>query len=148
MTPGALPVLGVLIVDDCPDTTDSMALLVRMWGHRVHSANDGPTALRLAEQHCPDVVLLDLGMPRMNGWEVARQLRKILGLQEALVVAISGYAFAADQRRSLEAGCDRHLSKPVSPELIRELLATRAKEIHGHVSGELDTTPYRTGEGG
>jgi len=139
--------LCVLVVDDCLDTTDSLALLVRAWGYRVRVANDGPAALRLAAADPPDAVFLDVGMPRMTGWEVARCLRKMTGLEGTLLVAVSGYGLADDQRRSLEAGCNLHLIKPVAPETIRGLLAARDKEIRDHVPRELDLHAHWPGDG-
>src|SRR5579871_4374991 len=105
--------------------TVSMALLLGLWGHNVQTAADGPSALLLAEVYRPDVVLLDVGLPGMDGHQVALRLRGSLGLRQALVVAVSGYAQAADRRRSLAAGCDLHWVKPVEPADLRRLLAAR-----------------------
>jgi len=127
--------LCVLIVDDCTDTTESLAVLARVWGFQAHIANDAQTALWLATEHCPDVVLLDVAMPGMTGWQLARRLREVRGLEKALLVALSGYASEADCRHSFEAGCDRHLVKPADPEQVRLLLAGREKEVQGHDPG-------------
>jgi two-component system CheB/CheR fusion protein len=135
--------MSVLIVDDCADTTDSLGVLARVWGFEVHIANDAKTALRLASEYSPDVVLLDVAMPGMTGWQLARRLREVGGLEKALLVALSGYASEADCRHSLEAGCDRHLVKPADPEQLRLLLVEREKENRGH--GTEGTDPAAAG---
>jgi len=114
----------VLIVDDCEDTTAAWKLLAELWGHRVEVVNKAEEALQAARQCHPAVVLLDLGMPQMDGWELARRLRNEPALKETLLVAISGFGQAEDLRRSREAGCDHHLTKPVEPEKIRQILAS------------------------
>jgi len=113
----------VLIVDDCEDMTAAWKLLAQWWGHRVEVAHKGEEALRTARECHPAVVLLDLGMPPVDGWELARRLRSEPALKETLLVAISGFGQAEDLRRSREAGCDCHLTKPVEPEMIRQILA-------------------------
>jgi CheY-like chemotaxis protein len=114
--------LQVLVVDDCPDTTGSLAFLLNLWGHQAQVANSGPEALRLAAAHPPDVVLLDIAMPGMNGWEVLRQLKQLPGLKNTYLVVISGCASMEDRARSAAEGCYLHLTKPVVPELLRRLL--------------------------
>jgi CheY-like chemotaxis protein len=104
---------SVLIVDNNRDAADSLALLLRLAGHEVRTAYDGPAALDLARVWPPDVVLLDIGMPGMDGLEVARRLRQDLGLKQALLVALTGYGQDEDRRRSQEAGFNAHLVKPV-----------------------------------
>src|SRR5207244_1528744 len=98
------------------------------WGHQVHVANDGPSALHLADAHHPDVVILDVGMPHMNGWETARRLRQVPGLESIYLMVISGYGAESDQERSREAGCNVHLTKPVEPDYLRRLLAAQARD--------------------
>jgi CheY-like chemotaxis protein len=133
MTDPITPPLSVLIVDDCPDTTATLAMLTRYWGYRPLIANDGDLALRFAAEYHPLVVLLDIGMPRMSGWELARRLRQLPGLQDTLLVAVSGYGGAEDQRCSLQAGCDLHLTKPIELDRLQRLLASREEAIHGHI---------------
>ena len=100
MDPTALPPpLRVLVVDDCPDTTATMAILLRLWGHQVWVAHDGLSALAAARACRPDVVLLDVGLPGMTGWELARHLRHLPGLERALLVAVTGYGSAEEQAR-------------------------------------------------
>jgi len=116
---------GVLIVDDCPDTSSSMAFLARAWGHKAHTAATGKAALALAAEHRPAVVLLDIGLPDMTGHELARRLRQLPGMADAFIAAISGYSQPTDLARSTEAGCQMHLVKPVDLDLVRRLLAER-----------------------
>ena len=113
----------VLVVDDCADTTASFLLLARHWGHEPHAANDGQSAVALAAQVRPDVALVDVAMPGMDGFEVARRLRSLPGLEKALLVAVTGYDTEHDRRASREAGFDLHLVKPVDPEELERLLA-------------------------
>jgi len=112
----------VLIVDDHQDSADSLGMLVRRWGHEAWSAYDGPAALALATQRKPDVVLLDLGLPGMDGFEVARRLRAIPGLEHVRIVALTGYGRSQDQRASEQAGFDLHWVKPVHAATLAALL--------------------------
>lgn len=105
----------VLVVDDNEDAAESLAALLRIFGHEVGVAFDGEQALSLAPELMPDVVLLDLGMPRMDGHEVARRMRAAPWGASMKIVALSGFGDGADRTRSLEAGCNDHLVKPVSP---------------------------------
>src|SRR5262249_22662128 len=92
----------VLVVDDNVDLTQSLDLLLRCWGHQVRVVHDGPAALASASAHPPEVVLLDIGLPGMTGYEVARHLRKQPALRKALIVALTGYGQEEDRRRSRE----------------------------------------------
>ena len=118
-----LPRRRVLVVDDNADAADSLALLLGLAGQDVRTAYDGPAALLQADTFQPDIVLLDIGMPGMDGYEVARRLRNERGLRGALLVALTGWGPGQDQRQSAEAGFDRHLVKPVDLEALKELLA-------------------------
>ena len=112
----------VLVVDDNTDSAESLALLLGLWQHQVKTAPDGPTALVLAAEFRPDVIILDIGLPKMNGYQVARELRKLPGLSKAVLVALSGYGQEDDRRQSKEAGFARHLMKPVDPEELKRVL--------------------------
>jgi CheY-like chemotaxis protein len=112
----------VLVVDDNRDAADSLAVLVRIDGHDVRVAYDGPAALAAAEAFEPDVVLLDLGMPGMDGYEVCRRLRRMPELAGVRVIAVTGWGQDSDRRRSAEAGFDHHLVKPADPDVVRRLL--------------------------
>ena len=117
--------LRVLVVEDCADTRLSLRWLLRAWGHEVGEAADGTSALTYAASHIPDVVLLDIGLPRMDGYEVARQLRALPSLGDALLVALTGFGRLADVECCLQAGCDTHLLKPCSPLVLKQLLEFR-----------------------
>src|SRR5262245_31561631 len=98
--------LRVLVIEDCPDTRTGLRHLLRRWGHEVDEAADGPVALSSVASFCPDVVLLDIGLPGMDGREVARQLRAIPGLEKALVVAVTGFGEPDNVKDCFQAGCD------------------------------------------
>lgn len=115
--------LRVLVVDDNVDAAQTLAMLVQLAGHDVRIAYDGPPALTLAEAFQPQVVLLDLNLPAMDGYEVARKLREKPETHEAVLAAVSGWGQPEDRRRSEEAGFDRHFVKPVNPNTITKLLA-------------------------
>lgn len=114
----------VLVVDDNVDSAESMALLLSLDGHDVRTAFDGPGALAIAGEFQPEAVLLDIGLPGMDGYEVAKQMRGQPGMEKALMIAVTGYGQADDRARSKAAGFDHHLVKPVDPEILSALLAT------------------------
>lgn len=122
--------LRVLVVDDNRDSADMMALLIATWGHDTEVAHEGPAALQMARELEPDLILLDVGLPGLNGLDVARQLKADPTLASTVIAAMTGYGGEDDRRRSREAGFDRHLVKPVMPEVLRALLdETRAKIV-------------------
>jgi CheY-like chemotaxis protein len=118
-----LPARRVLVVDDNADAADSLAILLRMNGQIVRVVHDGMAALEAAQCEPPDVVFLDLGMPGMNGFEVARRLRQQPATENALLVAVTGWGQAEDRRRTHEAGFDHHLVKPVDAGAVQGVLA-------------------------
>jgi CheY-like chemotaxis protein len=115
--------LRVLVVDDNRDSADSMVVLLRLAGHRVHSALDGPSALKLAVRIQPQVVLLDIGLPGMSGYEVARALRADAATHGAAILAMTGYGQDEDRRLTHAAGFDAHFVKPVNTEMLMQTLA-------------------------
>lgn len=117
-----LPKRRVLVVDDNPDSAETLALLLRLAGQDVRTAFDGPAALAEANDFRPDLVLLDIGMPGMDGYQVAQRLRKELDFRDQTLVALTGWGQDEDRRRSEEAGFDRHLVKPVEMKVLMELL--------------------------
>jgi PAS domain S-box-containing protein len=120
--------LNVLVVDDNKDAANSLALLLRQAGHDTLTAYSGASALALASENVPDVVLLDLGMPELDGYDVARLIRKKRPLKHVRLIALTGYGRDDDRQRSQEAGFDAHLVKPVEPQKLRDLLATLASK--------------------
>lgn len=123
---GATKALRVLVVDDNQDSAESLALLLGFSGHAAEVAHDGSTALEIAERQRPQLVLLDLGMPKMNGYEVCRALRKRDWAGSTRIAAVTGWGQDEDRRRTREAGFDAHLVKPVSLPALMSLLATTA----------------------
>jgi CheY-like chemotaxis protein len=113
----------VLVVDDNKDAAESMALLLRMSGHEVTIARDGAEALTLAATLKPETVLLDIGLPGMDGYELARRLRNLPGLEQVQVVAVTGYGQEADRQAAMAAGIHLHLTKPVDSQELTRLLA-------------------------
>jgi CheY-like chemotaxis protein len=122
----ALPVRrNILIADDNQDALESLALMLRMEGHEVHCASDGEEALLLAGQRKPEIVVLDVGMPKLDGCEVARRIRAESWGRGAVLVALTGWGQEVDRRRSREAGFDMHLVKPVDPATLCDMLVTQ-----------------------
>ncbi|MGH7858871.1 MAG: ATP-binding protein [Candidatus Binatia bacterium] len=115
--------LRVLVVDDNLDAAESLSAVLELAGHRVEAAHDGPGALETAKRFQPDVVLLDIGLPGMDGYEVARELRRLRLPAKPLLVALTGYGQDEDRRLAREAGFDQHWTKPVAPEAVEDLLA-------------------------
>jgi two-component system CheB/CheR fusion protein len=116
----------VLVVDDNEDAAESLAILLRIEGHEVRTAHDGLAALDVARAFQPEVILLDIGLPRVSGYEVARRFRAEEGVTKALLIAVSGYGQAEDRRQSREAGFDAHLTKPADPAVLYALVAAGA----------------------
>ena len=127
-----LPRRRILVVDDNRSNAPSLDVLLRALGQDVHTAYDGQTALELARQHHPDVVLLDIGLPVMDGYEVARRCRQEPGLEHMTLVAMTGYGKEEDRQRSQEAGFNAHLVKPVNLDDLRLLLNQPDPGTHGH----------------
>ena len=115
--------LKILVVDDNVDTARGLAKLLGLIGHDVRVAHTGPDGVQAAREHRPEVVLLDIGLPGMDGYEVAAALRRDESTREALIIAVSGYGQDQDRARSKEAGFDHHLIKPVDYDLLLALLA-------------------------
>jgi CheY-like chemotaxis protein len=115
----------VLVVDDNQDAADTLALLLELMGHRTRTAHDGLAALDAAAEFEPEVVLLDIGLPKMNGYDVCREMRKQPWGRNIYLVALTGWGQAEDQRKASEAGFDRHLVKPVEESVLQKLLDER-----------------------
>ena len=113
----------VLVVEDDQDSAQSLAMLLQIWGHRVEIAVDGHQALDAARTFEPEIVLLDIGIPGLDGYEVAARLRSEHGA-ELKLIALTGYGREDDRRRSRDAGFDRHMTKPLEPSRLRDMLAS------------------------
>ena len=118
------PAMRILVADDNVDSADCLARLLKIAGHELRVAYDGPTALALATNFQPKVILLDIGLPGLSGYEVAQRIRQNSETKNATLVAITGWGQPEDQERSREAGFDHHLLKPVNPESLQQLLAS------------------------
>lgn len=112
----------VLVVDDHVDAANSLAMLLRLRGHQVDQAYNSDDALRIAKEQRPDVILLDIGLPRMTGYKVAEHLRSLPQTRDAIIIAVTGHGLPADRQRSQQVGIDLHWVKPVDPDRLLELL--------------------------
>ena len=121
--------LRILVVDDNKDAAESLAILLELWGHEARRAHDGDAALQLGASYRPDVIFLDIGLPGMDGYEIASRLRQMPETSAATLIAVTGYGQEEDRRRSRRAGFDQHLVKPVAPESLQSLLAGLARDI-------------------
>jgi two-component system CheB/CheR fusion protein len=118
------PRLRVLVVEDNDDVARSLVMLLELWGHDAKIADRAEAALEAVQTHRPAVVLMDIGLPGMDGYEVAKMLRRQEGCDTPMLVAMTGYGQDEDRRRAREAGFDLHLVKPVDPDVLQELLAS------------------------
>jgi CheY-like chemotaxis protein len=123
-----LPILRILVIEDNADSREMLRSILELEGHRVEVAEDGTAGLEAARSFRPDVAVIDIGLPGLDGYEVGRRIRSDLGLSASLI-ALTGYGQAEDRRRSEDAGFDAHLVKPVTPEQIREALLKTAMGI-------------------
>jgi CheY-like chemotaxis protein len=117
------PKYRILVADDMRDSVDSLALMLRLAGHDIQKAYDGLEAVQTAVTFRPEVVVLDIGMPKMNGYEAAHHIRQQPWGKEMLLIALTGWGQEEDKRRALEAGFDHHLTKPVEAAALEQLLA-------------------------
>jgi CheY-like chemotaxis protein len=117
----AKPGRRILVVDDSVDSAETLGELLKIWGHDVRLAHDGPEAVAAARDYRPEVILLDIGLPGMDGFAVAAQLREE-GIGGRMLVALTGYGEQQDRDRTLRAGFDHHLVKPISPDTLQKLL--------------------------
>jgi CheY-like chemotaxis protein/anti-sigma regulatory factor (Ser/Thr protein kinase) len=121
--------LRVLVVDDQPDTVLSLSMLLTANGHDVRTAGDGESGLHAAQVYRPDVVLLDIGLPGLNGYEVARRIRQDATLNHLVLVALTGYGQESDRQIAMQAGFNHHLIKPVYLEQLYEILAIVSEQM-------------------
>jgi two-component system CheB/CheR fusion protein len=114
--------LNVLVVEDNRDGADMLKLMLELMGHDVAVAHNGLDGVRLARRFHPDVVICDIGLPGLNGWDVARELRRNPVSAHTKLIAVSGYGTDEDRIRSRQAGFDCHLVKPAEPEVLQKYL--------------------------
>lgn len=115
--------LRVVVVDDNPDVADGIKLLLERGGHTAEAAYDGRSALKLIEEIRPQVVLVDIGMPNMNGYEVARTICRLPERQGMRLIAMTGWDHLDDKNRAVQAGFDVHMTKPIEPEALTRVLS-------------------------
>lgn len=131
VSPGRTARRLVLVADPCADTVESAAWLLRHWGHDVRRAGTGREALEVARAYRPDAILMEIALPGLDGFEVARRLRQQRGGPDVLLIAVTGYGDEKNRRRVREAGFDCHLVKPAEPAVLQNLLATDPHEAGG-----------------
>jgi len=112
----------VLVVEDNADARETLSMLLELAGHRVHAESDGPAGLRTAMELRPDVILVDIGLPQMDGYEVARRIRDADGAHRPFMIAVTGYGTPEDRQRAIDAGFDAHVVKPVDFDALTEVL--------------------------
>jgi CheY-like chemotaxis protein len=120
--------LKVLVVEDNPDVARSIERLLRVSGHRVRVAHDGASAMKIAFEFAPNAVLIDIGLPVVDGLQLAKWIRQEPALRSLLLIALTGYGLDSDRQRTREAGFNYHLVKPVEFENLESILATAAGE--------------------
>jgi len=120
--------LRVLIVEDNLDAANSLKMLLSRWGHDVRVTEDGPSALETARLFWPHVVLLDIGLPGMDGWQIAALMREQACTRSAVLLAVTAYGQETDVQRSLTAGLNDHMVKPVNPRQLKGVLDCLVKE--------------------
>ena len=113
----------ILVVDDNHDSALSMSMMLSIMGHETRTAHDGETAVATAETFLPDVVLLDIGLPKLNGYEVAQRIREKAWGESMYLIAVTGWGQEEDRQRSSEVGLNLHMVKPVEPAALEKLLA-------------------------
>jgi CheY-like chemotaxis protein len=123
MNEAKVPSRRVLVVDDCAEAADCLAIFLRLFGHQVMTSYTGPGTLAAAATFRPQIIFLDIGMPKQDGYDVAKRLREIPELSSTVIVALTGWGREEDRRRAKEAGFDHHLLKPTEPSAIETLLA-------------------------
>lgn len=122
----------VLVVDDYPDSTTSTSMLLALFGYECRTASSGREALEQAAEFSPDIVLLDIGLPDMSGYDVARQLRATQGDRPLYLAALTGWGQPEDRARAIEAGFDQHVLKPATAATIKQVLQRAAAMLAPH----------------
>jgi CheY-like chemotaxis protein len=117
------PSKRILVVDDSQVQAKSLSMLLELMGHEVRLAHDGPSALQISTEFLPDVALIDVGLPGMSGYEVARRIREQPELRHIVLIAQTGWGREEDREESRAAGFDHHLPKPIDHQLLEKILA-------------------------
>ena len=125
----------VLVADDNKDAAESLAMLLRLDGHEDEVANDGADAVALFDRMRPDVAILDIGMPGLSGYEVARRIRDRSHGKDVMLIAVTGWGQESDKARASEAGFDHHFTKPVEPAALSSLIGQEEKSANGARAG-------------
>jgi CheY-like chemotaxis protein len=118
------PARRVLVADDNRDGAEIMSLLLQQYGYEVNVAHSGTEALTVAAQSTPEIAILDIGMPGMTGYEVARRIRAEAWGQRMMLIALTGWGQEEDKKKAFEAGFDHHLIKPIDPDALEALMAS------------------------
>jgi CheY-like chemotaxis protein len=126
---GARTSSRVLVVDDNVDAALSTLGMLELQGHDVRVAHDGETALSVAREFRPDAIVLDIGLPGIDGYEVARRLRADAAFDETTIIAVTGYGQPEDRARTAAAGCDHHMVKPADPDVLHSLILSGAAAL-------------------
>lgn len=132
---GTIPTLSILVVDDVQASAKTLAMMLQSIGQKVSVAHDGRAAIEWVLAHRPDLVFLDIAMPGMSGYDVAREIRSQPELNRTFLVALTGYGQDADRRRAMEAGFNHHMTKPASIDALEQLLTTRPAGWDAAVAG-------------
>ncbi len=127
--------MRILIVDDNPAVAKTLAMVLTRWNFAVQFCHNGFVAIETARSFLPKIVLTDLGLPQMNGYKLAEELRRIPGLEGIALIAISGYGQASDRERSRAAGFAHHLVKPIDPDVLEKILNKFARELSNEEAG-------------
>lgn len=121
--------LRILIVDDNRDSADSLGMMLKMMGNDTRTAYDGEEAVAVTAEFRPDVILLDIGLPKLNGYEACRRIRAREGGERVVVIAQTGWGQDEDRQRTHDAGFDHHMVKPVDPTALMTLLAGLSRAV-------------------
>lgn len=127
--------LRVLVVEDNHDGAEMLSTLLSVFGHEPFIAREASSGLRAVVEFAPDVALLDIGLPGIDGYELARRIHQVPGYEQLPLVAISGWGLEEDVKRATEAGFDHHLTKPASPDSLEQLLQAIASRLRGKRAG-------------
>jgi CheY-like chemotaxis protein len=114
---------SVVVIEDSADIRETLQMLMDFWGHECAMASDGPAGVELVLRTRPEVALIDIGLPGMNGYDVARSIRRSLSNAETRLIAVTGYGQPADRDLALAAGFDAHLLKPIEPDVLQGMLS-------------------------